>query len=36
MRVEDFRDFIFRVGVDNDWGFGDLDLVGELVQSGGF
>ena len=36
VRVKDFRDFIFRVGVDNDRGFGDLDLVRELVQSGGF
>ena len=35
-RVEDFRDFVFGVRVDDDWGFGDLDLVRELVQSGGF
>ena len=36
MRVEDFRDFIFGVRVDDDWGFRDLDSVGELVESGGF
>ena len=34
--VEDFGEFVFRVGVDDDWGFRDLDLVRELVQSGGF
>ena len=36
VRVEDFGDFIFGVRVDDDQGFGDLDLVRELVQSGGF
>ena len=35
-RVEDFGDFVFGVGVDDDQGFRDLDLVQELVQSGGF
>ena len=35
-RVEDFGDFIFGVGVNDDRGFGDLDSVTELVQSGGF
>ena len=36
MRVKDFRDFIFRVGVDDNQGFRDLDSVREQVQSGGF
>ena len=29
--VEDFRDFVFRVRVNDDQGFGDLNLVRELV-----
>ena len=36
VRVKDFGDFVFGVGVDDDRGFGDLDLVRELVWSGGF
>ena len=35
MRVKDFRNFIFRVRVDDDQGFRDL-TVRELVWSGGF
>ena len=32
MRVEDFGDFVFRVGVNDDQGFGDLGSVQEPVS----